>query len=391
MASERGGIYELNDLERTLGRIVLGYRGVVVTWVVLLVLVAGTGDAADFDRPWVPWTEVGVIVLWFAFTVWLWGRKGDALTSWWFLALDVSVAVGVLLASWIAGGQNIPLAGGYPLSAVAMAVFAVGGPGALISAGFLLGAALVRRVVLLSDSSLAGLISDVASWVFPAVLFAWATGVIRTSDRRRQRSEHALADERSERVRIEERAEVAAHLHDSVLQTLALIQRSSSDSDEVTTLARRQERELRSWLFGAETLGLGGSLVSALRSVADGVEEKAKVKVELVSVGDVSMSEAVESLTRAAREAVSNAAQHGGVDVVDVYSEVDDERIVVFVRDRGAGFDPLDIPPDRAGVRESIVGRMQRSGGSAVIKSSPERGTEVILTLPVASEEVAIK
>ncbi len=391
MAAERGGIYELNDLERTLGRIVLGYRGVVVAWVVLLVLVAGTGDSSEFARPWVPWTEVGVIVVWFAFTVWLWGRIGEPLTSWWFLALDVAIAVGVLMSSWIAGAQNVPLAGGYPLSAVALAVFAVGGRGALVSAGFLLGAALVRRVVLLNDSSAAGLISDVASWVFPAILFAWATGVIRTSDRRRQRSEHALADERSERVRIEERAEVAAHLHDSVLQTLALIQRSSSDSDEVTTLARRQERELRSWLFGTETLGLGGSLVSALQSIADGVEENAKVKVELVSVGDVSMTDAVESLVRAAREAVSNSAQHGGVDVVDVYSEVDHGKINVFVRDRGRGFDPLGIPPDRAGVRESIIGRMERSGGSAVIKSSPERGTEVVLTLPITDEEVAVK
>jgi len=256
-----------------------------------------------------------------------------------------------------------------------------------MTAGGLLVVALSRRFFLVDEVSIAGLVSDLASWAFPAVVFSWATGVIRTSDARRRKSEGALADERAERVRVEERAEVAAHLHDSVLQTLALIQRSSADPDEVITLARRQERELRGWLYGTEPTVIGDTLAGALRAVADGIEAETRVKVEVVSVGDVPMSETVVSLTRAAKEAMSNAAHHAGVDAIDVYAEAAEDRVTVFVRDRGGGFDPLSVPEDRAGVRESIVGRMQRAGGSAAIRSSSERGTEVRLTLPRSEDQ----
>ena len=384
--SERGGIYELIDVERTLGRIVVGYRGVALGWAVLLVLVAEAGDAG-FSRTWVPWVEVVVILAWFAITVWLSGRRAGLITTWWFLVIDLLVAAGVLLASWLAGAPGVSLSGGYPLSALAVAVYAMGGRGALLTAGGLLGVALTRRFVLVDEASIAGLVSDLASWAFPAVVFSWATGVIRTSDARRRKSEGALADERAERARIEERAEVAALLHDSVLQTLALIQRSSADPDEVITLARRQERELRGWLYGTEPTVPGETLAGALRAVADGIEAETRVKVEVVSVGDVPMSESVVSLTRAAKEAMNNAAHHAGVDAIDVYAEAADDQVTVFVRDRGGGFDPSIVPADRAGVRESIVGRMRRAGGSAAIRSSSQRGTEVRLTLPRSEDE----
>lgn len=193
-----------------------------------------------------------------------------------------------------------------------------------------------------------------------------------------------LAGERRERIRSQERADVAAHLHDSVLQTLALLQKNAADPSAVATLARRQERELRSWLYGEEELP-GDSLAAALRDVRADVEETHRVLVELVVVGDVPLDATsgagLVALVRAAREAVVNAAKHAGVDRVDVYAEVGAERAEVFVRDRGVGFDPDAIPEDRMGVRGSIVGRVERHGGTASVRSGAD-GTEVALTMP---------
>lgn len=188
-----------------------------------------------------------------------------------------------------------------------------------------------------------------------------------------QRTRVRQAD--AERLRAEARADMAAHLHDSVLQTLALIQRQAGDAQTVATLARRQERELRTWLYGEATRA--ASLRSALREVAADVEGRFAVDVELVCVGDADIDDRVQALVQATREAVTNAAKHSGAPRVDVYAEVDDGRVEVFVRDRGAGFDPDDVPEGRMGVRESIRGRMERYGGSATVRSSPGDGTEV--------------
>jgi signal transduction histidine kinase len=190
----------------------------------------------------------------------------------------------------------------------------------------------------------------------------------------------SLAAERAERVRSQERAEVAAHLHDSVLQTLALMQRHSDDPREVASLARRQERELRSWLAGRPPPGEVARLGPALEAAAAEVEELHGVQVEVVSVGERELDPAAEAVVAAAREAMTNAAKFGG-SPIDVYAEADDGGIQVFVRDRGPGFHPADVPADRRGVRESIVGRMERHGGRAHIISSPDSGTEVELTL----------
>ncbi|MDX6556601.1 MAG: hypothetical protein QOD86_2796 [Miltoncostaeaceae bacterium] len=187
-----------------------------------------------------------------------------------------------------------------------------------------------------------------------------------------------LASEREARIRSQERAEVAAHLHDSVLQTLALVQRRAEDPRAVSSLARRQERELRAWLNGQRAPGAGDTLVAALERAAVEVEEAHGVAVEVVTVGDRPLDERTEALAAAAREAITNAAKFAGD--VDVYAEVADGRAQVFVRDRGAGFDPDDVPEDRRGLRESVLGRMERFGGHAAVHASPE-GTEVELVL----------
>jgi signal transduction histidine kinase/phage shock protein PspC (stress-responsive transcriptional regulator) len=195
-----------------------------------------------------------------------------------------------------------------------------------------------------------------------------------------------LSDERRERVRSQERADVAAHLHDSVLQTLALLQKNAHDAAAVATLARRQERELRDWLYGNDERP-GDSLVAALRAAAADVEDDHRVPVEVVSVGDVLLDDDMAALSRAAREAMVNAAKHADVDRVDVYAETDGRTAEVFVRDRGVGFDPDAIADDRMGVRASIVGRVERHGGSATIRSRPGEGTEVALRVPVRAPE----
>jgi signal transduction histidine kinase len=194
-----------------------------------------------------------------------------------------------------------------------------------------------------------------------------------------------LASERRERARAEERAEMAAHLHDSVLQTLALIQRSAADPHQVQRLARAQERQLRSWLFDAtpgQRDGLGPASVSgALLSLQQEVETDHGVRVELVTVGDAPLDEASKALLAAAREAAVNSAKWSGADVVSIYAEVEPAALSVFVRDRGRGFDPAAVAPDRKGISESIHARVRRCGGTSSVRSSPGQGTEVALKM----------
>jgi phage shock protein PspC (stress-responsive transcriptional regulator) len=189
-----------------------------------------------------------------------------------------------------------------------------------------------------------------------------------------------LTEERAERIRTQERAEMAAHLHDSVLQTLALMQKRAGDPREVAALARRQERELRAWLNGRRADG-EATVATLLEAAAAEVEEAHGVPVEVVAVGDAPLDPRAEALVAAAREALVNAAKFAGDGPVALFAEVDPERIEVFVRDRGPGFDPAAVPADRRGVRESIVGRMQRHGGRAVVHTAPGAGTEVELVL----------
>jgi signal transduction histidine kinase len=194
-----------------------------------------------------------------------------------------------------------------------------------------------------------------------------------------------LTAERAERVRTQDRADVAAHLHDSVLQTLALIQKNSGDQATVARLARSQERDLRSWLYVGESTD-ERTVASAVRGIAAEVEDAHAVSVDVVAVGDCDFDERLRPVVAATREAMTNAAKHAGTGHVDVYVEVSATAVDVFVRDRGKGFDPASTPADRYGVRNSIIDRMNRHGGSAEIRSSPDTGTEVRLHLPRQEE-----
>lgn len=188
---------------------------------------------------------------------------------------------------------------------------------------------------------------------------------------------NARGAERASRARDEQRAEIAAHLHDSVLQTLAIIQNRAGAGSEVARIARAQERELRDWLF-AGTDPFAGDLAAELRTMAAELELEHAVRIEVVTVGDLAAVESA-ALAGAAREALMNAARHAGGDVT-VYAEARADAVELFIRDRGAGFDPDAVPDGRLGIRESIVGRMTRAGGSASVASSAA-GTEVQLRL----------
>jgi signal transduction histidine kinase len=191
-----------------------------------------------------------------------------------------------------------------------------------------------------------------------------------------------LAAERRERVRSQERSEVAAHLHDSVLQTLALIQRHAGDAVSVARLARRQEAELRGWLYGTPRPGPEESLWAALEAAAEEVEDLHGATVDVVVVGgDCPLDDGLAALVAAAREAMVNAAKWSGRAALSVFLEVEPERASVFVRDRGAGFDLAAVADDRHGIADSIVGRMARHGGTATIRSATGEGTEVQLDM----------
>ncbi|MDQ3914968.1 MAG: PspC domain-containing protein [Actinomycetota bacterium] len=190
-----------------------------------------------------------------------------------------------------------------------------------------------------------------------------------------------MAEERRQRIRSQERSDMAAHLHDSVLQTLALIQRTDS-AREMSTLARVQERELRAWLYGkSKTLDVA-TLDAALDVLAGRVEKTHQVPVETVVVGDAPLDERAGALVHATGEAMTNAARHSGAGSISLYVEVEAGQITTYVRDQGRGFDPAAVAADRRGIADSITGRMKRFGGSATISSAPGEGTEVRLVMP---------
>jgi signal transduction histidine kinase len=299
------------------------------------------------------------------------------------LVWPVSIAVGGLVLVWRGADEDErahlgELMGRAPLIGTperrtrraAVARVVVGG---LLVAGGLGGLVASRHSTLNALKTV--LIANVVIVGFLIVFGPWWLGLARD-----------LAVERRERVRSEERANMAATVHDSVLQTLALIQRAAGDHGEVTRLARAQERELRAWLFEGRSPGsFTGevSTVSQAVTVIEGdVEASHRVAVESVTVGDCALTVELRALLAAGKEATVNAAKWSGASSVSLFVEVEPTQVSVFVRDRGRGFDPEAVADDRQGIAESVRARMTRHGGTAVIRSSPGQGTEVELIMP---------
>jgi signal transduction histidine kinase len=262
----------------------------------------------------------------------------------------IAAIAGGLALIWRRGGSLRP---GEPLPMVGVVVVALGAALLLSGGG--------PSVAFLAPGAIGGaLLLIVGPWL-------WSLAVDRDA-------------ERTARIRTEERAEVAARVHDSVLQTLTLIQKHADQPRNVATLARRQERELRDWLYGDRDGG--DTFVAALAAAAAEVEDLHGVRIDVASAGDTGVDEPVRAIVLAAREAMANAAKFSGRDEIAVYAEVENGTVSVFVRDRGVGFDRASIATDRRGIAESIEGRMRRVGGSATVTSAPGEGTEVELTLP---------
>nr|WP_243795495.1 ATP-binding protein [Saccharopolyspora gloriosae] len=327
------------------------------------------------------------------------------------LGLGLAVAVGLLgiLPAWLTGPLGVALVGAAVVwreadesqrrrwregarSGMTGAVLGGGGRAALVR--IISGAALVviGAVVFLAGNATVSdlqfaMLSTITALIGAAVLTVpWWMRLMRDLD-----------VERAGRVRSQERAEIAAHLHDSVLQTLALIQKQAGSEREVRRLARGQERELRTWLYGPDGYGRADgeqeprtqpgekppqTLSAQLTRACGEVEDAFAITVQQVVVGDCELDEPLTAALAAAREAVVNAAKHAGVSEVSVYAEVEPEQVSIFVRDRGAGFDPEQVSGDRHGLADSIKGRMERNGGSVRIKTSPGSGTEVQMDMP---------
>ena len=341
LAGVCAGIAQALDVDVTLVRLIF----------VLLALAAGAGILLYFAR-------------------WIYGRSTRPLWA----ALLVIVAGGLLLH---AVGISDRAVAGIVLVALGLGIvwrrggrFRAGAP--LSYAGLALvaaGAVLLLQggrpsTSLLAPGAVAGALLLIAGpWL-------WRLALERDS-------------ERAARIRSEERSEVAARVHDSVLQTLALIQRHAAEPRRVAAIARRQERELRGWLYADQPLGdETASLLAALSTAAADVEELHGVRIELASAGDCPVDEGARAVVLAAREAMTNAAKFAGVEEIDVYLEVTDDAVSVFVRDRGVGFKRKAVPAGRRGLTESIEGRMERAGGRATVTSAPRKGTEVELRLP---------
>jgi signal transduction histidine kinase len=365
-------------IEVALRRVVVGYRSVGALWLALLALVAlRPGDGAVDTTVVV--AAVALAVGWTLLTGVMAARRPEGLASLPFLVIDTAVSAAVLVAPTAAGADAFY--GGYPFSSVLLAATMRGLPAGL-PVGGVLAAVAVGRLSAEGTGALPDTLGLVLLYLLGAGLAAWGAGVLRAQDAERRAAETRLAVERTARIRSQERAETAAHLHDSVLQTLALIQRRSDDAAEVTALARRSERELRTWLGGGRPSGAPRCFADAVAAAAAEIEGAHHVTVEVVTVGDAPLDDDLGALVAAAREALVNAAVHAGVGEVAVYAEAGGAAAEIFVRDRGVGFDPSAVPADRRGIAESIHGRLHRHGGSAEIRSAPGRGTEVQLRLP---------
>lgn len=365
-------------LEQTLLWIVTGYRVFAAIWLSILGAVTLSSDTRAPDEPGFVVATISLVLVWAGATTLLRLFRDRLIATWWFVVIDLAISCWTVVAGHYAG--TIQFAGGYPLVGAFTAIYAFGWIGGVVGAVTLTATGLSRIV---GDGSLEP--QDFANSIAYLFSVGAATGVavaLRSADRRRAEAEAALQLERTERIRAEEHAEMAAHLHDSVLQTLALIQRDAAATPDIRGLARHQERELRNWLFPEQGAAMSsGGFREALIAACSEIEDMGETQVEAVVVGDTGND--FGPIVRAAREAILNASKHSGADLVSVYGEVADGEALVFVKDRGTGFDPGSIPESRQGIRESIVNRMQRHGGSAEIISAPGKGTEIRLRLPV--------
>ena len=363
-------------IETTLIRIVVVFRIVGAIWLIALsvLMLATTEPAVTGTRMTVVLSAMVIAIAWTLVTVFVAYRRPALLRTWTFLVVDVALAAWVAMTPSLVG-TDIFFAGGFPISSPMLVATTRGLLPTIVPA---LVVALASAIGASGSARVAEVLA--INFLSPLVV-AWGFTTIKVQDWKRREAEEALAVERTKLARADERAEMAAHLHDSVLQTLALIQRKAPENRDVTRLARRQERELRAWLNGGAPLTTGDSVSAALMRAAEEIEDEHDVLVEVSTAGDAKLDDRNSGVILAAREAMANAARFSGAARVYVLCEIDEDGLRLVVRDSGAGFDFDSVSDDRRGIRESIVGRLERVGGTATINSQLGSGTEVELRI----------
>jgi signal transduction histidine kinase len=289
---------------------------------------------------------------------------------------DGLVALLVASASFVAGAEDL-FHGGYPISWIGVAAYSKGLVGAVIAALILS----VHQVVAFAVEGERTIVATTGNVVFVvfAVILGWAFDSLRKNDRLRRQAELRLEEEQAQRARHEERVELANQLHDSVLQTLQVIRLDADDPERVRYLARRQDRELRRLIY-AFSQPYEDSFLAALLAARDTVEDLYPVEINVVIRDDAEMDAGLEAVVDATKEALVNAAKHSGADHIDLYAEIGDDGVRVFVRDRGAGFDTSSTERGH-GLTYSIENRLRAVGGRVVLASTPGEGTELEISI----------
>ena len=357
-------------IDATLRNITLLFRVLGWVWMAILVVLTPSNDpGADLL---IVWGTLALATAWTAAT-W-WATRADELASTWFVVTDVLITAFIGIAPTLAGAEDL-FHGGWLNSNLFVVAYAF-----TIRLTIVAGVVIGLEQVLVHWIDGRGVVPAAGSigFVVIAVLAGWAYDHLRHQERQRLAIQTELDDAIATQARHEERLEIANRLHDSVLQTLAALQRDSGDSAQVRYLARRQERQLRHTISEYRSPHQH-SARAELQTICGEVEDIHRIEIDTVIRGDSECDDRTKAILAAAREALLNAAKHSEVTNVDLYAEFKPDKIQVFVRDRGRGFDPAMVPSDR-GMDHSLRQRAAAVGAAVTVTSAPGAGTDVEIT-----------
>ena len=367
-------------IDFVLRRVVLLFRLLAVVWMGGLVTATLLTDD-EASTAWVLTASTVAVIV--TVGTWFVAKTRARMASWWWLTIDGAAAFFIGMSPGLAGADDL-FYGGMPLSWLLLVVYAhssflIGG----IAVAVLTVTQFVNAALDPDPLSATEYVGRIAVWVVSALAYGWAFWALRHSEQQRIAVEAQRDRERIERRLANERAEIAAQLHDSVLQTLALMQRDAGDESTVRSLARKQELELRNLIDRMDS-PFENSFRAAVRRVAAEVEDLHQIRISSAFVGDCELEENLKAMVEAAREAMVNVARHSGVDELTILCEAGSQRVTIAVRDRGQGFDVESVRSD-GGLARSITERMNRHGGTAAVVSKPGEGTQVELVMPVGA------
>jgi len=375
-----GEVPRREPIDGTLLTIVVVFRIVGMVWLTTMAVVVLIGRDETLNVGLVV-SAIVVAVVWTLVTVVIAYRRLALLASRAWLVVDVALALWTAVVPALAH-SSIFFSGGYPISAAFIVAFSYGFPTTIFVSALIA----IASAGTFTDEASPRMLEIFALNLIAPTVVAWTFRVLRRNDRLRLEAEEALSRERAERIRSQEREDLAGHLHDSVLQTLALVQQNSDDPHEVVRLARLQERGLRSWLRGMSPYADADTVAAALEIASAEIEGEHGAAIELVTIGNRELDDDLRALVQASREAMLNAAKFAPGKPIHVVAECESSQSRITVRDRGPGFSVGDIDPDRHGVRDSIIGRVERRGGTVLIRPSVSGGTEVEMTINTTSE-----